>query len=116
MVYVDESWGSSWGPSPQGGEYLSKRVRAVGEDGIHEVKLSSAVSDALKDARYNYDLELETPASQINPARSITLRLPAGNGLIVVKSELYTVEQQIVNGRSIAVRRVPSQKLIIARN
>ncbi|MGO9337717.1 MAG: hypothetical protein ACLPY1_09440 [Terracidiphilus sp.] len=54
MVYRDESWDAyTRGPSPWGGSYYRKRERFVDKDGIHEVKLSSAIKDILKDARHN---------------------------------------------------------------
>ena len=117
MVYRDQSWGGyTRGPSPAGCDYVSKRVRFVEEGVLHEVKLASAIKDVLRDARYNFDLSFEIPVSQVDPAKSITVTMPNASGLIIENSELYTVAEQIVNGRTIVSRTTPPQKLIIKEN
>lgn len=46
-VCYDASWGYSRGPSPQGCDFLNKRVRFEQDGIVHEVKLTDAFTDAL---------------------------------------------------------------------
>ena len=116
MVYYDESWGAAtrW-PSPAGGDYLSKRARFYESGVFHEVKLDTAVKDILADTRYNYDLSFAIPASQTDPASPITLTLRNATGLLPydAKAELYTVAIQTVDGKPLAIRTTPPQKLLV---
>lgn len=115
--YRDESWGGfTRGPSPVGGSLYTKRVRVVERAVAHEVKLSGAVKDALKDERYSFDLSFEIPASQADPGSSITLTLPSGSGLYPEHSDLYTVTEQIEDGKTVAIRTTPPQKLIVRQD
>ncbi len=115
QVYYDESWGASGGTSPAGGGFLYKRVRFF-EGGIsHEVRLGSAIKDMLKDGSYEYDIQLVLPDAQSTSASPITLILH--NSLARVpyqtSTDLYSVAVRTVDGKPLAIRAAPSQKLLV---
>jgi hypothetical protein len=115
QVYYDESWGSSGGTSPAGGEFLYKRVRFFQGGVSHEVKLGSAIKDMLKDGSYDYDIQFVLPDTQSNSSSLITLTLH--NSLAKVpyqaSTDLYSVAVRTVDGKPLAIRAAPSQKLLV---
>jgi len=115
MVYYNESWGTGKANAPRGGDYLPKKVRYYNNGVFHEVTFSAAMKDMLKDARYDYDLQFAIPDSQSDTASPITLTLLKTKGLLPYgqKAKLYTVAERAADGRTIATRTTPPQKLIV---
>lgn len=111
-AYYDSVWGNGM-PSPQNGDFFLTKMARFAQDGVfHEVKLATAVNDALKDARYYYDLKFAIPQPQSNSASPIILKAGDGTGLFFTHAELYTVARQTVHGKSVAIRTTPPQTLI----
>lgn len=115
QAYYDASWGYSRGPSPTREDFVNKRMRFLDEGVFHEINFAKAVKDALRDARYDYDLSFELPDSQFGAGGPITLILKDASGIVLDSSraELYTVSEQTIQGRILSTRSVVPQKVIV---
>ncbi|MGA8731033.1 MAG: hypothetical protein WB608_19915 [Terracidiphilus sp.] len=115
QAFYDTSWGYSRGPSPSGVDFAYKRVRYLDDGVFHEINLAKAVKDALRDARFDYDLSFQIPDSQFNEADPITLTLKDASGIVLdtSRAELYTVSEQTVQGETLSTRSAVPQKVIV---
>jgi hypothetical protein len=116
LAYSDESWGDATEGAPRGGDLLLKKTRVYDGTVFHEIQLASALKNALKDVRNDYDLIFAIPASSSDPPGPITLKLQDDeklnpNGLNI---ELYTLTRQTVNGKSYYTRSTAPLNLINA--
>ncbi len=89
-----------------------KMERAYSDGVFHELKLAEAISHALADTRYDYDVRFRAPASMAADAPVKLTFLDPGTHLpYELRTDLYVVEPRAVEGRPAGQRADATARL-----